>query len=170
MALSNKKRSLAHSSVIYLQNFLFYRNLSVYQCSITPTHFHCHIIRLRRIEISRFYLSNVSNFRNFFKLFLFIFVILAPVQHFSSVRTLRSIRASRTADEPSPEPMKSTIFIHFLDQLRIRLNQPCSLWRFQIIKSKLKKEFFKIIFSIFLIFFSVLHSFTNNSGFSNQRY
>ena len=81
MALSNQKCSLAHSSAIYLQDFLLHWNLSVYQCSITPTHIYCHIIRLRRIEISRFYLSNVSNIRDFFKLFLFIFIILAPVRN-----------------------------------------------------------------------------------------
>ena len=81
MALSNQKCSLAHSNAIYLQDFLLHWNLSVYQRSIAPTHIHCHIIRLRRIEIPRFYISNVSNIRNFFKLFLFIFIILAPVQN-----------------------------------------------------------------------------------------
>ena len=97
MALSNPKRSLADANFIYMQDFLFYWNLSFYQCSITPTHFHCHIICLRWVEISRFYLSHVSNFRNFFKLFyLYYLGSGCKSAHFTD-----KLRASRTTDSQS---------------------------------------------------------------------
>ena len=142
MELSNQKCSLAHPSVGCLQNSLLYRNLPVYQCSIAPTHIHCHIIRLRRIKISRFYLSNVSNIRNYFKLFLFIFVILAPVQNWSVHRSHEiqiGTNVPRTTDGYL-EPVKSIIFFHFHALSRTQLNQRSSHWQFQIIKSKQRKE------------------------------
>ena len=67
----------------------------------------------------------------------FIFIILAPVANRPISQTNLGLPGRQTVNL---EPVESIIFIHFPDQSRIRSNQPCSLWQFQHIKSKRKKE------------------------------